>query len=795
MGRCIGIDLGTTNSVVAIVEMGGCKVLLNREYEQQTRSIVNFNKGEFLVGKPALNRWELAPKDTVISIKRLIGRAISDPKVDEVRQNQWVLYDIVEPSDGTSDSVRVKLGDKEYSPIEISAMILRKLKEDAEYFLKEEVTHAVITAPAYFSEKQCNATREAGLKAGLTVMRILDEPTAAALAFGIDSKGREPKTILVYDLGGGTFDVSILLMGAGSFAPLNLQGDMWLGGDNFDQAIIDYVVSYVKREYSIDPTTNKRFMVRLKLRAQEAKEALSSARVTELVVDGLLRDDKGNIIDVVVEITREQFEDMIRPLVERTISICKRAIENANLSFNDIDYVLMVGNATCVPLVQEAVERLFGKEKVLRTVHPKNSVAIGAAIYAATSQHTYCYGCSTWNELEVEKCKKCDAPLSPIRVGSIVPFHFGVQTAGDKFNIFIRKGETYPTPEEKRIIQTFYTQFPNQRIVSIPVYGGEEIDVASKNIKQGEAFAILPPHCPQGTCVLIKLWLDENKNFNITAKLENGRELNPWILRGDLDQKAVEILHKSVETIAKEGDALTLTEKKEVEKLHNEVLDAIQKKEFERAEKKVEEVLKLVENAVKKGDPLMEQAEGIIGYAKYIVNNYGWLIGSDAAYILNNLIGNLQEAIDKKERTLVENKINELNTEIEKLMETRDFSGKSEPTLLAIFMIMHGRIMSDIQPVEPAKANNLRQKLLDIEHAFINGHRDATDKLNAFVSEFISVIEEIEKRPGAKGTKVCMVCGHENPSGTRYCESCKADLYLLSHERISTPFTGKIQRW
>lgn len=221
MGRIVGIDLGTTNSVVATVEMGGCRILQNKENEYQTRSVVGYHRGEFLVGTPAMNRWTQAPKDTIISIKRLMGRAVSDPEVEKVKSKY--LYEIVEPSDGTKDSVRVKLGGKEYSPEEISAMILAKLKKDAEFVLGEEVTHAVITVPAYFSDKQRHATREAGLKAGLTVMKLLDEPTAAAIAFGMDSRDDEAKSIVVYDLGGGTFDVSVLMMAAGSFSPLNLE--------------------------------------------------------------------------------------------------------------------------------------------------------------------------------------------------------------------------------------------------------------------------------------------------------------------------------------------------------------------------------------------------------------------------------------------------------------------------------------------------------------------------------------------------------------------------------------------
>lgn len=776
IGKMVGIDLGTTNSVIACLDelSKSFRILENKENEQRTRSIVNFYKGERLVGTPALNRWTLAPKDTIISIKRLMGRAISDPEVAKVKK--WALYDIIKPSDGTKDSVCVKLGGEEYSPVDISAMILRKLKEDAEFRLKEQVTHAVITVPAYFSDKQRHATWEAGIKAGLTVMKILDEPTAAALAYGIDSGDGEGKIALVYDFGGGTFDISVLMMAAGTYQPLNLEGDMWLGGDNFDQMIIEHVVEYVKREYGIDPTDNLRFMVQLKLKAKEAKEILSAATKTDIIVQGVLRDSADNIVDIIVEITRKQFEEMMKPLVDRTVSIVKKAVENAGYTPDDIDYVIMAGNSTCVPMVQQSMEELYGKEKVLRKEHPKNCVAIGAAMAAVSLTCIICRNCGHKNTLDAKKCAKCKEEISPTTLGTVAPFHYGIQTESDRFNVFIKPGEEFPTPEDKRKFQTFQTLFPNHRLISMPVYGGDHLESASDNEKQGEAFAILPPNCPKGTEVLIKLWLNKDGFFEIAARLADGADLKPWILRGESDQMVKETLESCLEKIANKKDSLSAEEEKKTERLSNDVFDKLQAQKFDQAEEAVKKLSDYIDKVGKEGEPLPVQAERMINFGTFIVREYDWLIGP-TIHRLNNVMGDLQNAVDKNNHDLMEDKIKELEIEIEKLMQTKDASGEPQPTWLGVFMGMHGAIVSIIRPVDPARANSLREELNNVERVFKARQPDAERRINAFVKELNTAIVEAQKvRPEARK---CPKCGYINPEGTRYCKKCKTDLWLL----------------
>ena len=345
MGRAIGIDLGTTNTVSAI-KKATVNVLQNSESQDLTPSIVGMYKEQVMVGQLASDRALLAPKDTIYSVKRLMGRGFRDEQVQKVR-NRYP-YEIVEPADGTDDDVGVILHGKQYSPPQISSMILEKIKQDAEMRLGDKVEYAVITVPAYFTEKQKAATRKAGQLAGLKVQKILDEPTAAAIAFGVDNVGPDDaKTILVYDLGGGTFDVSVLTIVGGIFAQLNIEGDMWLGGDDFDHKIMDHVVQHVESVYGIDPRKDARFMIELKKKAEQTKKSLSSMNRTDITIPGLLKNGDGDLIDLELELSRSVFEQMIAPSVAKSVELVRIAIKNAGetMTPDQIDHVLLVGGS------------------------------------------------------------------------------------------------------------------------------------------------------------------------------------------------------------------------------------------------------------------------------------------------------------------------------------------------------------------------------------------------------------------------------------------------------------------
>ena len=792
MGKCIGIDLGTTNTVMAIADGPQVRVLDNRENNPSTRSVVGLRRrkdkeDETLCGDVALDNWPMAPKDTIISIKRLMGRGVADPEVQKVKVNS--LYEVVEPSDGTRDSVRVVMGGEQYSPVQISAMILKKMKKDAEYRLKEDVTDAVITVPAYFSQAQKAATRRAGQEAGLQVIQILDEPTAAAIAYGMDSgDSSEPKYILVYDLGGGTFDISVLMWDRNVFVPMTLEGDMWLGGDNFDQVLVDYAVDQTKKSYSIDPKSNLRFMAMLKKTCQKAKETLSSARTADIIVSGVLQDKEGNLIDVDLTVTREQFEEMIRSLVARTMTLTEKALSSAGLEPDQVAHVLLAGNATCVPLVQQEVEKKFGTDKILRKVHPKQSVALGAARLAAVLYgKLVCQApdpsdpqreCLHRNERGATKCAKCGAPLGVaegpagtdelIPPGGIAPFPYGIQTAGDKYNVFINKNDPFPTPEENRTPQTFYTRMPNQRIIMIPVYGGENLQKASTNEKQGEAVAILPTGLPKGTPVRIRVWLDPDGVFDLSAHLEDGTDLKPWIMKGEADAKALASLQEVDQQFELVEHELTGDEHDEVESVRNAAFDDMRGKRFEEAKQRAEEFKKRLEERKKSQDPLVRKAENFVRYTHFVLDRYGWLLDPSKAFQLNQLMDQVHEAMRNGDRKVLEEKVNELDRATDHLPE-------NARAFIAMFMAVRNRI----EPAEPVQAANLLDELGEAEEALKARSANAKQKIQQVAAKIAVAIDQIGGTGASSKKVICSNCGTEIPEGVDKCPKCGEAKNLL----------------
>jgi molecular chaperone DnaK len=854
MGRIVGIDLGTSNTVVAIMDGPRPRVLDSREGRPQIRSVVGLKrrrgkKGqadgeEVLVGDAAVDNWGMAPEDTIVSIKRLMGRGVSDPEVRRTRG--WVQYRVVAPSDGTKDSIRVILGGEELSPIDVSAMILRKVKEDAEYRLGESVSHAVITVPAYFSQIQRDATRKAGLKAGLQVIKILDEPTAAAVAFGTDSPDGEPRTILVYDLGGGTFDVSLLMLAGNVFAPLNLEGDMWLGGDNLDQVIVDRALEWLREEFEIDPTSDKRFMAELHKASQSVKERLSATSTADLVVAGMLRDHQGNLIDVDIEITRAEYERLIARLVSRyrecgcgapnhpddercircgqslgqlplrdgrAIRIVRKALENANQTVDQIDHVLMAGNSTMVPLVQQTMEEMFGSEKVLRKVHPKHSVAMGAAIVAAwIGNRVVCQApdpadpsqeCGHVNEHDATICASCGAPLGlvetepqkqtateayldniritigtvgemdrisgtvgEIEIGGIAPFHYGTQTAGDTFNLFIRKGDPYPTEDPKT--QTFYTRAPNQRMVSIPVYGGDTLEKASANELQGQAFALLPPSLPQETPVRIELSLDDRGIFALRAWLHDETALDPWIVHGEADAKAIEAIERLEGRIVALDQGMAVTAVREVEAARGRVYDRMRERNFADAISEVQEAEKLIDEATKEdgADDLRQRAEGLIGYTEFMLQQYGWMMTNpQQLYHLAMLAEQTREALAADDPDQLQALFSALDTATDQL-----------PDILRFFMGMRSAILGRVQPFDPRVATELLEEMEQIETRLKQGDHLALERLGPLGERIGEKIKEIEShQPG--GFR-CPSCNQIVAAGSRYCV-CGEDTWQL----------------
>ena len=484
MGKAIGIDLGTTNSVVAVVQGGEPVVIPNQEGTRTTPSVVAVtDKGERLVGQIAKRQAITNPENTIFSIKRLMGRKYNSPEVDHAKKR--LPYKIVEVSNGDA---HVEIMGKRYSPPEVSAMILQKLKQAAEDYLGEKVTEAVITVPAYFDDSQRQATKDAGRIAGLNVLRIINEPTAAALAYGMDKKKEEK--VAVYDLGGGTFDISILEIGEGVIEVKSTNGDTYLGGDDFDLRILDWLVEEFRKDQGIDLKKDKMALQRLKEAAEKAKIELSTATETEINLPFVTADATGPK-HLLMKITRAKLEQLVGDLVEKTTGPCKNALSDSNLSAQNIDEVLLVGGQTRTPKVQQTVQSFFGKEPN-KTVNPDEVVAVGAAIQAAVLK----------------------GDVKEVLLLDVTPLSLGIETLGGIFTKIIERNTTIPTKKS----QIFSTATDNQPAVTIKIFQGER-EMAADNKLLGNFELIGIPPAPRGIPQIeVTFDIDANGILHVSAK-------------------------------------------------------------------------------------------------------------------------------------------------------------------------------------------------------------------------------------------------------------------------------------
>jgi molecular chaperone DnaK len=598
MGKIIGIDLGTTNSAMAYMSGGKPNIIANAQGGRLTPSIVAVDeKGETLVGSPAKNQAVTNPEGTVYSVKRLIGRSWDDP---EVKKDKELLP--FEMRKSSTDGIEVKMGDKWYTPQEISAKILAKMKKDAEEFLGEKVTEAVITVPAYFDDSQRQATKDAGKIAGLEVKRIVNEPTAAALAYGLDSKKDEK--IAIFDLGGGTFDISILEIGDGVFEVLSTNGDTHLGGDDFDQKIIDKLVDDFKEKEGVDLKEDRTALQRLKEGAEKAKIELSTSEETEINIPYITATSSGPK-HLKVKMTRSDLEKLTSDLIDKTVDPCKKALKDAELEIGDINEVLLVGGMTRMPAVAKKVKEIFNKEPN-KTVNPDEVVAIGAAVQGGV----------------------LGGDVKDITLLDVTPLSLGLETLGGVMTKLIERNTTIPV-EKKQI---FSTAVDNQPGVEIHVLQGER-EMASDNKTLGRFILDGIPPAPRGVPQIeVAFEIDANGILNVNAKdLATNKEQKITItastgLKDEEIEKMVEEAAKHAEEDKKKreraekrnnadslcfnieklleenGDKIEEDEKKDLKEGVDEVKKIIEKEDFneEELEKKVDSLTKKMQDVSKK---------------------------------------------------------------------------------------------------------------------------------------------------------------------------------------------------
>lgn len=646
MKKAIGIDLGTSNSVIAFKDTG-VKIIRNKENEELTRSCIGLRKEEILVGRTAYQLLKTDPINTILSVKRLMGGAIKDKMVQDMIDSPYYKYGITSLKGGTDDAVAVILGGKQYTPEQLSSEILKKLKTDAEEKLGDEVTHAVITVPAYFTEKQKNATRIAAQLAGLKVQKLLAEPTAAAIAYGVDNlKAGDAKTVLIYDFGGGTFDLSILNIVDGQYMEAGTGGDRWLGGDDIDRALQTHILKRISQDYNISDIDTlienldqkKRFQFDAQFRdnVESIKIQLSSSLNAQLIMDGF-EDKNGEWIDFDLTITREEFEKLAKPFVERSIELIETLLKEVGYDISMIDNILLVGGTSCIPLVKQMLSQKYGNDKVKVSEKPMLAIAEGAGILSHRLGDEY----------------------DPVIIDGIIPLEEIVHTTNHNYFIEIADGDKVrlekviekQTPLPSSASKNFKTTTNNQKIVKVSIHSDVE---DGKSERQGLGFYLLKENLPIGSELTFDFHIDENENMSVTVFPKGKKQLSKKILlgRGNADQKALLTIDELIDKSAREYK--TLDGEEAFLKYITQTINEIETKgATEVEENKWHEMYYTTTekyDEIKNNEQQISNVEHSIFRAKQLIIEFGELLDPFDRTAIVNLINQIETSIDETEK-------------------------------------------------------------------------------------------------------------------------------------------------
>ena len=680
MGKSIGIDLGTTNSVVAFKDATVRVIATGPNNEDLCRSCVALDKsGSFTVGNVPYKNWKRYAPNIVVSAKRLMGAAISDPQVQKMKADKDMYpYDIAKMSGGTDESVVIIMNGKEYTPEQISAEILRQLKNDASVKLGGEVTHAVITVPAYFNEKQKTATRKAAELAGLKVQRLLAEPTAAAISYGADKMAAdEDKVFLVYDFGGGTFDLSILVASGGNFIESGTGGDRWLGGDDIDRLISEFVLSEAGKANNIDiheilaslPDRKKyAFQGEFKNEIEGAKKALSQSDSVTISIYDQLEDEDGNPVDIEVTLKREQFENMIRPLVQRTLDLIDELLEKTAYPIDTIDNILLVGGSSCIPLVREMLIEKYGKDKILSSEKPMLAIGEGAAILShSMGTESECPYCGKLVSVGTNECPYChkaldDVPQVPVEKGgveiSITTKHkIYIEIKDDADNITYQEiiDENIPLPYE--VNHKFYTLVENQKIVGIKLYSDAE---NGKFDKLSTGYFTISENLPVHSELQFTFKLDANETMYTKVRVPaTGKTTNIALSRGSKDSHCLDMISPMFDRVMNDPDISESKKAEFVVKLQKSI-DEISSNNLSPDNARWQEIEDTLKSASQVATTQEEREPVQIIIAQIQLENFGRFISEEDKVAMRRELSRAENATSSFEKNDAVQKLDEL---------------------------------------------------------------------------------------------------------------------------------------